>query len=564
MTPQPPSQQRNRAKIQTASLSSRHGSHSTTTTTISSPTKQRTRQLLLCCGTLLKRRQVIFSVVVSLVFVLICVSLNVVFVTQQQQQQQQQQTQHQSTKLHTEPTLLSNEEKTTTTETTIISPKTPLATVAHVVSLIKCNKKASVTGFLDAAAVLRHSIHQQSIHANNSNNNKTTNNISKYSYHMYAIVHESCQENAELLSRLGYTSLVRPSPVVLEDIQPGWYKDHVEGENCCGSAEFIKLYAYTLDQHPIVVHWDLDVALFQPMDDLFDAMLFDKESIQGRQARQRLNVQHPHKPLPDTIDAYFTRDITSAQPWEIRQGVQGGFLVARPNQSQFDQYLQFIKRGNYVGPGRGYNKGWDGLGYGGFQGAMAYQGAVAYFYDQLAPNTAVELDICIWNQVVADVIWRGPDGPRELLGHCREYPTQTGVTLEQNTPENGYCNDCRIVPVQDVKSAHYTACKKPWECTLPYPRKPKQKRKEYKLNELTNVTTCGLLFRRWFDLRRDFEDALERAAGVVPSPRNGKYEPQYFGGYCEDRGRYIPMNPPPPSSKQQGQADISQLLYEGV
>ena len=37
---------------------------------------------------------------------------------------------------------------------------------------------------------------------------------------------------------------------------------------------------------------------------------------------------------------------------------------------------------------------WGGLGYGGFQGAMAYQGVVAYYYDQLGPNTAVELNVC--------------------------------------------------------------------------------------------------------------------------------------------------------------------------
>lgn len=423
--------------------------------------------------------------------------------------------------------------------------KTPIATVAHVVSLIKCTKQASVTGFLDAAAVLRHSIHQQSIHSSKNDVN------SRYSYQMYAIVHESCRDNAAMLGRLGYKAIVRPSPIAWDDIQPGWYKDHVEGENCCGSAEFIKLYAYTLTEYPIVVHWDLDVALFHPMDDLFDAMIFDRQSAEGKRARSRLEVQHPHQPLPSTIDAYFTRDITSAQPWEIRQGVQGGFLIARPNVQHFEQYLKFIKAANYTG-GRGNDRGWDGLGYGGFQGAMAYQGAVAYFYDQLAPNTSVELDICIWNQVVADVIWRGPPRP-DLLDHCREYPVQPGVTLEENTPRNGHCRDCRILPVEQTKSAHYTACKKPWECSLPHPRKPKDPKLQYKLNELTNITTCGLLFQKWFELRQDFEDRLQDAAGVVPSHRNGRFEAMYFGGNCRGRGNYIAMNPPPDNY------DIAQL-----
>lgn len=43
-------------------------------------------------------------------------------------------------------------------------------TIAHAVSLIKCSKSSSVTGFLDAAAILRHSIHKNSIHAKNGAN----------------------------------------------------------------------------------------------------------------------------------------------------------------------------------------------------------------------------------------------------------------------------------------------------------------------------------------------------------------------------------------------------------
>lgn len=73
--------------------------------------------------------------------------------------------------------------------------------------------------------------------------------------------------------------------------------------------------------------------------------------------------------------------------------------------SVFDTYIAFIKEGNYT-PGRGDGSGWGGLGYGGFQGAMAYQGVVAYYYNQVRPGTHVELNICRWNQVATDVIWR--------------------------------------------------------------------------------------------------------------------------------------------------------------
>jgi hypothetical protein len=411
------------------------------------------------------------------------------------------------------------------------NPSKDAVVVAHVVSLIKCSKESRVTGFLDAAAVFRHSIHKNSVHAGTS----------KYSYKMYAIVHEDCEDHAHALDRLGYTSMVKTSPVKLDDIAPSYYRNHVESENCCGSAEFIKLYAYTLLEHPITVHWDMDVAVFQPLDDLFDSMLFPYDSPEGRLARSRIELQHPERKLPQQIDAFFTRDITSANPWENRQGVQGGFLVSRPSMSHFQSYVNFIKQGNYT-KGRGNEKGWYGLGYGGFQGAMAYQGVVAYFYDQLAPDTAVELDICIWNQVVADVIFRGPRN-MEHFNQCREYPRE-GDTFEDNTLENAKCRDCRIFPVNQVKSAHYTACKKPWECTLPYPRNPRDKAQVHRLQELTNVTTCGLLFRKWFDLRQEFEDYLQKAGGVRPSKRDGIFHPEYFGGYCSSSGGYIAMEPP--------------------
>lgn len=145
---------------------------------------------------------------------------------------------------------------------------------------------------------------------------------------------------------------------------------------------------------------------------------------------------------------------------------------------------------------------------------------------------------------MADVIWRGPVG-MEYYGQCREYPRE-GETHSNNRPENGKCRDCRIVPIDQVKSAHYTACKKPWECQLPYPRIPRIKEHVHRLQELTNVTTCGLLFRKWFDLRHDFENALERFGGVLPSGRDGTFRPEYFAGSCSAEGRYIAMVPPPP------------------
>ncbi|CAB9524363.1 expressed unknown protein [Seminavis robusta] len=410
--------------------------------------------------------------------------------------------------------------------------------IAHVVSLIKCAEATSVTGFLDAAAVLRHSIHKTSVHTIDP---QTFQPVSKYSYQMYAIVHaENCANHARGLAGLGYTTLMRHNPVNRSDIINESYRHFVQYENCCGLDEFIKLYAYTLLDHPISVHWDMDVLVMQPLDELYDSMLYDKDSPQGQAARANLHLSYPLQPLPDRIDAFYTKDVTSSQPWEMRQGVQGGFLVARPSLEIFQKYKDFITEGDYI-KGRGNGFGWGGLGFGGFQGAMAYQGATAYMYDIIYPGHAVPLNPCIYNQVVADVLWRGPHA-MEFHMQCRQYPHE-GYTFTNNTIEYSACQDCRITPVADTKTVHYTACKKPWECIDPKPRRPRDKAHVYRLENLTNRTTCHLLFAEWFRTRREFEQLLARA--VEPATAEGQFLPDAFLGYCKKRWKYIPMVPPP-------------------
>lgn len=361
---------------------------------------------------------------------------------------------------------------------------------------------------------------------------------------MYAIIHSDggCTKYAAHLRRLGYITIIRPTPVNISAIpEDNWYRNHVENENCCGSKEFIKLYAYTLTQHPVIVHWDLDVAVLKPMDDLFDAIIYDKDSPQGKAARAKLQIQRPwYQTLPDRIDAFFTRDITSSKPWEEHNAIQGGFLVARPSNENFEMYKQLIMEANYT-PGRGPGTGWGGMGYGGFQGAMAYQGVTAYFYDQVYPGHAVELDACRWNQCVADVIWRGPER-KEFIGQCRQYPYDGNFTA--NTPENGMCEDCRALNVEETRTVHFTACKKPWDCSIPYPRVPRDKSQVYRLAELTNVTTCGLLFREYFEIRKDIEKKIAQKLGVKAEPAQGKHHPEYFAGYCSSARNYVEMKVP--------------------
>lgn len=201
----------------------------------------------------------------------------------------------------------------------------------------------------------------------------------------------------------------------------------------------------------------------------------------------------------------------------------------------------------YYIPGRGDNSGWGGLGYGGFQGAMSYQGLIAYFFDIIYPNHSIELNVCIYNQVAADIVYRGQIGPPIYNNTCRQYPAYN-VSIQDNTIQNKQCEDCRSISVNDIYSVHYTACRKPWDCMLPYPKTSIDRTQTYRLKELTNMTTCGLLFHKYFQYRYELETLIMQATGNNQATNNrfnydtkSSYHPEYYLGYCRSKGNYISM-----------------------
>ena len=79
---------------------------------------------------------------------------------------------------------------------------------------------------------------------------------------------------------------------------------------------------------------------------------------------------------------------------------QAGFLVARRDPTVLKEVLDVILEGNYS-QGYGRDNGWGNSGYGGLVGAMAMQGLMAYYYDTIRPNNAVELNQCRFNHMVS-------------------------------------------------------------------------------------------------------------------------------------------------------------------
>jgi hypothetical protein len=167
--------------------------------------------------------------------------------------------------------------------------------IGYAVTITGCGKEPITEG----AAVLKHSIHLASIHGNMGG---------RYDYQMYAIYHPEALKCAKTLESLGYKLVERNTPVAVKDIQGDYLRSKIENNGCCGEKELVKLEAYTLTQHPAVVHLDLDTLILQPLDGLFDWMLAGDKA---RSFDSGVSVQFPEDEIPEKINAFFTRDCKS-------------------------------------------------------------------------------------------------------------------------------------------------------------------------------------------------------------------------------------------------------------
>lgn len=172
-----------------------------------------------------------------------------------------------------------------------------VTTVGYAVTITGCGSDPITEG----AAVLQRSIHLASIHGPLGG---------RYDYKMYAIYHTDGTECAMPLADLGYEMLQRDTPVLVADIQGDFLRENIESNGCCGEKELIKLEAYTLIQHPIVVHLDLDVLILKPLDALFDWMMFDANNQDGMDTydTSTVPIMWPQEDRPHQVNAFFTRD----------------------------------------------------------------------------------------------------------------------------------------------------------------------------------------------------------------------------------------------------------------
>ncbi len=141
----------------------------------------------------------------------------------------------------------------------------------------------------------------------------------------------------------------------------------------------------------------------------------------------------------------------------------------RPSLDRFQEFQSIIRKGNH---GSG---GWAGSGIGNFWGGQTIQGILPYFYHVLHNGDGLELNRCIYNCMV--------DNP------YRPYADDNPVRKCLNGKPT--CEDCRLQLPENVKSAHFTICQKPWTCT--------------EHTNPRNMRLCSILHEKWFLLRDEFE-----------------------------------------------------------
>lgn len=210
-----------------------------------------------------------------------------------------------------------------------------------------------------------------------------------------------------------------------------------------------------------------------------------------------------------------------------QMGVQGGFLVVRPNQTDFDRNVELLRSGGDYLKGAGW--GGEQKLYGGYYGSGTIQGLASYYYAEISKNRSVEMNRCYYNQMVDP-----PYGKPPRNSTCR--------TLEKS------CQDCRTTPIEEIYSTHFTNCGKPFWCPNPaqwWDVSPAMAGGEHH-------ALCMDLLREWHLVRRSLEtEWKQKFSSFYPkyaSPPDTNltigYYLNYSQGHCRAPREYIPMQFP--------------------
>ncbi len=160
---------------------------------------------------------------------------------------------------------------------------------------------------------------------------------------------------------------------------------------------------------------------------------------------------------------YTTDPNMASHKGEDKLPVQGGFIIIQPNLNDYYNLINLIMTVEFRS-----GSAWNGTKIGWFWGGMTVQGILPYYYNLITePNRSYKVNRCIYNTMV-------------------------------DVPE------CKVQHINELKSAHFTVCQKPWGCFKYY-----------------DSPLCGNLHEEWFRLRKLTEEYYSMTIENNPCPQPG-------------------------------------------
>lgn len=376
----------------------------------------------------------------------------------------------------------------------------PTIKIAYAITISKCDSLQNSA--LQSAPLLAHHVRAMS-HRQGSSGRSS---VSKYDHQLYAFASKTqvLSVCVDMLERFGYTVLLLDIPISEERITNQFYKDKLLSNGCCGAHEFLKLYAYTLTNYPVVIHLDLDTMLLQPLEDVIDFFVHPAD-----ETLAKLQIMRPPSGSAGTIQAMFTRDYHQAVagfkkivPYS-NVPIQGGFFAVRPNMTVYNELIDIIHQANYTD-----------LGWGGVMNSVEcwgdpqIQGLLGYYYSFVERTQGLELHNCYYNNILGD----------HRLG-------------EKCTTQVEPCMDCSTVPPSEVKLSHPIFCHKPWECV-----------KWHTPSKFKKAQNCRWYLHKWYETRQLVEEEWSSSSPTwTKTVASGTLLPEVFLGYCHDNRSVIHM-----------------------
>lgn len=409
--------------------------------------------------------------------------------------------------------------------------------VAYVLPVFSCYPRNS-NGISDGDPVNDDEFHdaafmlQASVHDNSARN---PNSKSAYDYQMVAIIHmfvQVCQvggaNRTKMLLDMGYRVHVVREPIHQVDVRDVHLKRHAPHNNgpMVGMKEMIRLYAFTLEEYPIVTLIDFLTWMAHPPDAVYDVLLNGPHShhfLETHPDHVVLETFYPNgtiiptTELPTEIDVIFARNYASLGKNQWSANINLSFLPLRPSKQIFKTLIATYQSTHYD-----EKWGWDHKGYAGFPGSMTTLGLLTFYYNEIRPDRRLEVDHCIYNNM-ASVPYVALQ--RGTTNQCRD------VKLH-NTGKP--CPDCRLKPWDDIVVANFAICLPAWTCHYI---------EDVQVPEIIpTLDFCRKLSLSWFSLRQAVEQSFDRK---YQSKQTGMYHPEIFKGYCQPGGKmggyYVPM-----------------------